>query len=273
MLFNITYGKFRLEGGYRRLQLEQLNQQEAENLEHPFSEEEIHSALMEMNGDKAPGPMAFWQRCWAYRGGRGSWGIQANQSLGGLYKLLAKILDASLIANEVIDAGKKGKREVSFCISTAKFSVLVNGVSAGFFPSSKGLRHPLSLPLCDGNGGVEQSIRRAVEGAASGLRINLEKSEIIPVGGWKRWRRWQRNWAARKKIGVGRIWLLLWGMVSESVFGMIFGAGVQCCPKGLPHLYGMAAHRNGNLLHTLRGFIPTLEEDAVFLERGKKRKV
>ncbi|RVW28874.1 hypothetical protein CK203_112210 [Vitis vinifera] len=36
-----------------RLQLEQLNQQEAENLEHPFSEEEIHRALMEMNGDKA----------------------------------------------------------------------------------------------------------------------------------------------------------------------------------------------------------------------------
>ena len=50
------------------LQLEQLNQQEAENLEQPFSEEEIHSAPMEMNGDKAPGPdgfsMAFWQRCW-----------------------------------------------------------------------------------------------------------------------------------------------------------------------------------------------------------------
>ncbi|KAL6349190.1 hypothetical protein AAG906_033846 [Vitis piasezkii] len=103
-----------------RLQLEQLNQQEAENLEHPFSEEEIHSALMEMNGDKAPGPdgftMVFWQRCWAtvkeevlemfkefYEqsafiksmnntfgfdtqegGGRGSWGIQANQSLGRL---------------------------------------------------------------------------------------------------------------------------------------------------------------------------------------------
>ena len=50
------------------LQLEQINQQEAENLEHPFSEDEIHSALMEMNGDKAPGldgfTMAFWQRCW-----------------------------------------------------------------------------------------------------------------------------------------------------------------------------------------------------------------
>ena len=48
-----------------RLQLDQINQQEAENLEIHFSEAEIHSALMEMNGDKAPRPddftVAFWQ--------------------------------------------------------------------------------------------------------------------------------------------------------------------------------------------------------------------
>ena len=110
-----------------RLQLEQLNQQEAENLEHPFSEEEIHRALIEMNGDKAPGPdgftMTFWQRCWALvkeevlelfkefyehsafiksinstflvlipkkGGGRGSWGIQANQSLGGAVQTIGQ---------------------------------------------------------------------------------------------------------------------------------------------------------------------------------------
>ena len=128
--------------------------------------------------------------------------------LEGLYKLLAKvlanrlkkvigkvvspdqnafsmgrqILDASLIANEVIDSwqkmGEKGLickldiekaydsinwqfllkvlQKIGFgpkwlgwmwsCISTTKFSVLVNGVPAGFFPSSKGLRqgNPLS---------------------------------------------------------------------------------------------------------------------------------
>ena len=33
----------------------------------PFIEEEIHAALMGMNGDKAPGPngftVAFWQFC------------------------------------------------------------------------------------------------------------------------------------------------------------------------------------------------------------------
>ena len=53
-----------------RLQLDQINQQEAENLEIPFSEAEVHSALMEMNGDKAPRPddftVAFWQSCWDF---------------------------------------------------------------------------------------------------------------------------------------------------------------------------------------------------------------
>ena len=53
-----------------RLQFDQISQQEAENLEMPFSEDEIYVALMEMNEDKAPGPngftMAFWQSCWEF---------------------------------------------------------------------------------------------------------------------------------------------------------------------------------------------------------------
>ncbi|RVW54791.1 putative ribonuclease H protein [Vitis vinifera] len=137
--------------------------------------------------------------------------------LGGLYKLLVKvlanrlkkvigkvvslvqnafvmgrrILDASLIANAVIDAWQK--REEKGLIS--KFSVLVNGVSTGFFLSSKGLRQgdPLSSYLfVMGMEVLSTLIRRVVEGgflpgcrirgAASGLRINLDKSEIIPVG-------------------------------------------------------------------------------------------
>ncbi|RVX01719.1 hypothetical protein CK203_024402 [Vitis vinifera] len=42
-----------------------ISRQEAESLEIPFAEIEIYSALMEMSGDKAPGPdgftVAFWQ--------------------------------------------------------------------------------------------------------------------------------------------------------------------------------------------------------------------
>ena len=216
--------------------------------------------------------------------------------LGGLYKLLAKvlanrlkkvigkvvsldqnafvtgrqILDASLIANEVIDAwnkrvengvickldiekaydsinwqfllkvmekmgfGSKWLRWMWWCISTAKFSVMVNGTPAGFFSSSKGLRQgdPLSPYLfIMGMEVLSVLIRRAMEGgfisgckiqrdrgravhvahllfaddtivfceakkeyltnlswilfwieAAPGLRINLAKSEIIPIG-------------------------------------------------------------------------------------------
>ncbi|RVW89014.1 hypothetical protein CK203_029421 [Vitis vinifera] len=56
--------------GHRGLHLHRLNFQEAENLEVPFSEEEIHSALLELNGDKAPRldgfTVAFWQACWDF---------------------------------------------------------------------------------------------------------------------------------------------------------------------------------------------------------------
>ncbi|KAL6339823.1 hypothetical protein AAG906_034911 [Vitis piasezkii] len=304
------------------LHLSHLSSQEAGNLELPFSEDEIHSALLEMDGDKAPGPdgftVAFWQECWDFvkeeilelfkefydqrsfvkslnttflvlipkKGGAEDMGdFRPISLLGGLYKLLAKvvvsldqnafvkgrqILDASLIANEVIDTWQKRKekglickldiekaydsiswdflmkilRKLGFgsrwmewiwwCISTAKFSVLVNGVPAGFFSSTKGLRQgdPLSPYLFVlGMEVLSALLRRAAAGgffsgcrfwgrgrmelnishllfaddtiifcearkenmtylswilawfeAASGLRINLAKSELIPVG-------------------------------------------------------------------------------------------
>ncbi|RVW49859.1 putative mitochondrial protein [Vitis vinifera] len=183
--------------------------------------------------------------------------------LGGLYKLLAKvlanrikkvigkvispdqnafikgrqILDGSLIANEVMQKMGFGSKWIGwmwYCISTVKYSVLVNGVPAGFFSSTKGLRQgdPLSPYLfIMGMEVLSVLITRAAEGgfikgcriwrdreqavkvthllfaddtiifceakkeallhlgwvlfwfeAASGLKINLDKSMVIPVG-------------------------------------------------------------------------------------------
>ena len=53
-----------------RIQVGCISQQEVESLEIPFAEIEIRSALMEMSGDKAPGPdgftVAFWQNAWEF---------------------------------------------------------------------------------------------------------------------------------------------------------------------------------------------------------------
>ena len=139
----------------------------------------------------------------------------------------------SLISNQM-GFGSKWLGWMWSCLFSAKFSILVNGVPAGFFPSSKGLRQgdPLSPYLFVlGMEVLDALIRRVVAGgflsgcsirggrrtnlkishlffaddtvmfceankehlthlswilfwfeAASGLRINLDKSEIIPVG-------------------------------------------------------------------------------------------
>ncbi|RVW96465.1 Transposon TX1 uncharacterized 149 kDa protein [Vitis vinifera] len=195
----------------------------------PFTEEEIFLALMEMNGDKAPGPdgltMAFWQSCWDFlkkevvelfkefydqksfakslnttflvlipkKGGVEDLGdFLPINLLGGLYKLLAKvlanklkkvlgkvvsadqnvfvrgrqILDASLITNEVVDYRQKRKeKELVYKLDIEK---AYDSINWNFL-----IKEEASNSSWLDFGVVE---------AASSLRINLAKSELIPVG-------------------------------------------------------------------------------------------
>ncbi|RVX21198.1 LINE-1 reverse transcriptase-like [Vitis vinifera] len=301
---NNSMEKIKINGRWleEEQELQRLNQAEAEGLEQPFTEEEIHAALMGMNGEKAPGldgfTVAFWQSCWEFakeeivdlfkeffeeksfakslnstflvlipkKGGAEDLGTSSQLvCLGG-----RQILDASLIANEVIDYWVKRKEKglickldiekaydsinwnflmkvmdkmgfgdrwmkwIWWCISTARFSILVNGVPAGYFPNSRGLRQgdPLSPYLfvlgmevlsallrravdggfisgcrLRGRGGMEMNVSHLLFAddtiifcearqdhltylswilvwfeAAFGLKINLAKSEVIPVG-------------------------------------------------------------------------------------------
>ncbi|RVW44281.1 hypothetical protein CK203_071062 [Vitis vinifera] len=148
-----------------------------------FSEEEIYAALMGMNGDKAPGPdgsqLRFGNQVGVLipkKGGAEDLGDQ-NAFVRG-----KQILDASFIANEISheSSGQNGFWVAVVGVDVvvhlyAKFSVMINGVPAGFFSNSKGLRQgdPISPFLFVLGMEVLSGFR---------LRINLDKSVLIPVG-------------------------------------------------------------------------------------------
>ncbi|RVW27576.1 hypothetical protein CK203_097514 [Vitis vinifera] len=139
-----------------------------------------------------------------------------------------QILDAVLIANEVVDSrlksnqggvmcklniekaydhvgwkfllvvlkqmgfGERWIKWIEWCISTVRYSILINGSPSGFFQSSRGLRQgdPLSpylvvivmemTPWCFVRSYLSWLLMWFE--ACSELKVNLEKSELIPVG-------------------------------------------------------------------------------------------
>ncbi|RVW50024.1 Retrovirus-related Pol polyprotein from transposon RE1 [Vitis vinifera] len=157
------------------LQLKQLNSREAENLEEEVME--LFKEFFEYGSFAKSLNTTFWS-LFPKKGGSSEDGIWV--SVGGM--------------DEVV---------YFYC----KFFILINGVPAGFFSNSKGLRQgdPLSPYLFvlgmevlstmisrAGEGGFISGSRReqltnlswilAWFEAASGLRINLAKSVLIPVG-------------------------------------------------------------------------------------------
>ncbi|XP_030924785.1 uncharacterized protein LOC115951776 [Quercus lobata] len=98
-----------------------------------------------------------------------------------------------------IGFGARWSRWIKACIFTVKFSVLINGSPKGFFGSSRGLRQgdPLSPLLFlmimevlsrllkrTENGGFLCGFKAGSHrrGAITGLKVNIGKSEIVPVG-------------------------------------------------------------------------------------------
>ncbi|RVW15964.1 putative ribonuclease H protein [Vitis vinifera] len=204
------------------LAFNRIDGEEAARLEEVFTEEEVFSALSDMNGDKAPGPdgfsLSFWQFSWEFvkveAGEEDLRDFRPISLVGGLYKLLAKvlanrlkkvmgkvvssaqnafvegrqILDAALIANEAIDSMLKkwdlwrdGLVGYLGVFPQQLFSVLINGTPEGFFNSSRGLRQgdPLSPYLfVIGMEAFSRLIHRVVRGGfLSGCRIKGRRGD------------------------------------------------------------------------------------------------
>ncbi|KAL6327639.1 hypothetical protein AAG906_022202 [Vitis piasezkii] len=230
-----------------------LEQLDANALETPFLEEEVFDALVGCNGDKAPGPdgfsMAFWLFAWDfvkadvmgffkefYENGKfvkslnATFLVLANRLKKVVGKVVSKaqgafvegrqILDAVLIANEAIDSTLKNNESGILCkldIEKAYDKVDWNFIltimeKMGF--GEKWIRWIHGAYPLQG----ERSKRRRGSNfplvAVSGLRINLEKSELIPVGRVESmddllWRFWCSGSVRRRLEKIQRDFL--WG--------------------------------------------------------------
>ncbi|RVW53977.1 LINE-1 retrotransposable element ORF2 protein [Vitis vinifera] len=142
-----------------------ISEESASGLDSPFTEEEISKAIFQLDRDKAPGldgfTIAVFQDCWdvikkdliiaKVLSGRLRGVLHETiHSTQGAFAQGRQILDAVLIANEIVDEKRRlGEEGIIFKIDFEKaydHVILVNGNAKGWVKASRGLRQgdPLS---------------------------------------------------------------------------------------------------------------------------------
>ncbi|RVW47166.1 hypothetical protein CK203_070193 [Vitis vinifera] len=187
LLFNLGDWRPPLFG----LQCETLENMDACALEVSFTEEGVFGALLGCNGDKAPGPdgfsMAFWQFAWDFVKDDVMSFFRDFYEYGAFVEG-KQILDAVLIANEAINSVLKNNENGILCkldIEKAYDNVdWVKGRSEKGVQISHLLFADDALVFCQASQDHLTYLSWLLMWfeAVSGLRLNLEKSELISVG-------------------------------------------------------------------------------------------
>ncbi|RVW62473.1 putative mitochondrial protein [Vitis vinifera] len=205
-----------------------ISEESASRLDSPFAEAEIFNAIFQLDRDKAPGPdfhhssISGLLGCDQGRLRRLRGVLQETiHSTQGAFVQGRQILDAVLIANEIVDEKKRsGEEGVVFkidfekaydhvkwdfldhvlekkgfsskwrswmrgCLSSVSYAILVNGNAKGWVKAARGLRQgdPLSPFLFTIVADVlSRMLLKAEErNLLEGFRVNLDKSNLFGI--------------------------------------------------------------------------------------------
>ncbi|RVW99041.1 Transposon TX1 uncharacterized 149 kDa protein [Vitis vinifera] len=181
------------EGGWRPcvegLSFMRLASNEAEELEIPLSEGEVFSTLSDLGKDKAPGPngftMAFWLFCWD---------VVKIEIMGFFREFhergkFVKSLNATFLVLVLKKGGAedlKDFRPISLVGSLYKLlaKVLANRIKKvmGKVISESQNAFVEDRQILDATLIANEVVHSRLKDNVGGLKINLEKSELIPVG-------------------------------------------------------------------------------------------
>ncbi|RVW62021.1 hypothetical protein CK203_062421 [Vitis vinifera] len=181
------------------LQFRVLGSERARSLEEPFSEKEVFEALYSLSGDKAPEELKFhFSRLNSKKGGCGRAKRLQTNKLEYQHAFIQnrQILDVALIANKAVDSRLKVnihglllKLDIKKLLFRARSGGFIEGFKVG---NTNGIeRDLLHLLFADdtflfykANSGQLHYLSWVFLWfeAISGLKVNRDKSEVIPIG-------------------------------------------------------------------------------------------